>query len=164
MGRPRKWESDAERKRAERGSEKPAENVSRNSPTEPTPSPSPKRQSGPKPASRDSLTVPQLVAAARVGQITLTDQEEQIVRDFFGYAASESRSLAERDRVANRIAEQARAATEGLKTARRYDPQGRAVEEALGPRNLSLTAFPVQLEGDLTPSPEARKKLDGAVA
>lgn len=73
MGRPRKWNSNAERMQANRAFQ------------------------------RSQLSVEQLVAKARAGQIELTASEEQRIRDFWGYAPSEHRTLAERDRAAARM-------------------------------------------------------------
>lgn len=84
---------------------------------------------------RSDLDVPQLVALARADKLKLTPDEEQRIRDHFGYAPSELRTLKTRDAVAEKI----RAQDDG--------------------RGLSLTAFPTQTPGLLTPSPSALKKL-----
>ena len=105
--------------------------------------------------SRPTL-VRELIDEARAGIIVLTPAEEQAIRDFMGYTSSEKRTLAERDRAAATI----RAATKSqAPTVTRHTPDGRAVEEPVGPAGLSLVAFPTQTEGDLTPSPDALKKL-----
>lgn len=67
----------------------------------------------------------------------LGEEREQAIRDFFGYAASETRSKAERDAVARRI------------MARSQKGTG------------SLPGFPSR-PNDLAPSSEALAKLGGA--
>jgi hypothetical protein len=52
---------------------------------------------------RALMGVLDLVREARAGRIELTTVEEQRVRDHFGYAASETRTLAQRDAVARRM-------------------------------------------------------------
>jgi len=105
--------------------------------------------------SRPTL-VRELIDEARAGIIVLTPAEEQAIRDFMGYTSSEKRTLAERDRAAATI----RAATKSqAPTVTRQTPDGRAVEEPVGPAGLSLVAFPTQTAGDLIPSPDALKKL-----
>jgi len=49
----------------------------------------------------------------------------------------------------------------GWGTVTRFAVDGTPVEEPLGPAGLSLVAFPVQVEGDLAPSPELLRKLRG---
>jgi hypothetical protein len=101
-----------------------------------------------------------LIAAARAGTLTLSEREEQAIRRHFGYASSEKRTLLQRDEAARRIPHQVDVEvveTDG--TVRRFDPDGEPVKEAAGHLGLSLIAYPTQVEGDLTPAPEARAKL-----
>jgi len=50
----------------------------------------------------EELDVPALVAAAKAGRV-LSDSEEQRIRDYWGYAPSETRTWAEREQAAQRI-------------------------------------------------------------
>jgi hypothetical protein len=160
----RKYQSDAERQAAYRERKRHAEEAQRRNEegpavtpernyvtTEPTPSVTP-----PRPTS-----VQGLVAAARAGQIKLTEGEEQFIRDQLGFSSSEKRTLAERDGVARRIVEQGNASRPAAPpgTVARQAADGTWVYEPLGPAGLSLVAFPVQVRGDLSPTPEQREKL-----
>jgi hypothetical protein len=49
------------------------------------------------------LPVPLLVEQARAGKLRLSGEDEQRIRKFFGYADSETRTLAERDAAAARM-------------------------------------------------------------
>jgi hypothetical protein len=75
MGRPRKWDSDAERMAAKRAGSGPA------------------RRPGPN---------DEVILAARE-QRPLTEEEEQAIRDRWGYTESEKRTKAERDATARRM-------------------------------------------------------------
>jgi hypothetical protein len=100
-----------------------------------------------------------LIAAARRGEIVLSEREEQAVRNHFGYARSETRTLLERDAVAKRITGSSDRLVELPKVVVRYRMDGTPVEEPVGPAGLSLVAFPVQREGDLAPTAEQLAKL-----
>ena len=82
MARPRQYETRAEQQQAyrERQREREAE-------------------------SRVHWSIANLMAAARAGRLTLTDAEEQRIRDEAGYSQSERRTLAERDAAARRMVE-----------------------------------------------------------
>lgn len=82
MGRPRKWDSDAERMAAKR-----------------------RREDELAAAARAHWSAADLTRAARAGRVTLTPAEEQRIRDEMGYALSETRTLAERDAAAARMVE-----------------------------------------------------------
>jgi len=160
MGRPRKWASDAERKRAERAgpsrqspdaTQAPTEEAVVPGSREPVPDPEPKYDTRP-------TTFQDLCRAARAGTIELTETEEQFIRDFLGYAASEKRGLLERDATAQRIASRTPSPPPGS-TVVRKDEHGKEVGEEVGPAGLSLVAFPVQTPGDLTPTAEEKAKL-----
>jgi len=97
-----------------------------------------------------------LMSAAREGTIVLTDREEEQIRNHFGYATSEKRTYLEREQAARRVVE---VTVDASGTVTRYTLDGTPVEEPVGPAGLSLVAFPVQEEGDLTPTPEQRAKL-----
>ena len=96
--------------------------------------------------------------AARAGTIELTAIEEQFIRDEAGFAESEKRSLAQRDEAGAKIAAAHRIPAPGM-TVERDDGHSQLVAEEVGPAGLSLVAFPVQVEGDLAPTPEERAKL-----
>jgi|SRR5215471_1297024 len=135
-----------------------------------------------------------LISAARMGWLTLTEREEQAIRDHWGYADSEKRTLLQRDAAHAKIAAQAIGPADWRPSclaeipAEWYDPgyveehfdqidfsgipitehvylpdlEGQqlarlAVRGRLQP--LTLSAFPNQREGDLTPTPEQRAKL-----
>jgi len=97
-----------------------------------------------------------LMSAAREGTLTLTEREEQQIRNHFGFSASEKRTYLERCAAAARIRRDLPAPGS---TVTRIDADGQEVEEPVGPAGLSLVAFPVQREGDLAPTPEQRSKL-----
>jgi hypothetical protein len=111
------------------------------------------------PRSREELdadgrptTLRGLMLAARMREIVLTEREEQKIRNHYGYASSEKRTLLERDAVAARIKAKPSANT-------RFDENGTPVEEPVGPAGLSTVAFPTQTRGDLAPTAEERAKL-----
>jgi len=117
----RVWDTDAERKRKRAYRErKRAEALGE--PGEPG-----------DPEQELKRSVDELIAFGRSGG-ELTAEEEQAIRDHFGYAASETRTLAQRDEAARKMV-------------------------AGGPKSLSLTAFPYQQgnplsKWSLVPSPE----------
>jgi len=151
MPREKEHESDADRQRAYRERKRNAEgNV--------TPSNVTAEEEGvtfQEPAVTNQVevepyTVEELIAGARSGRIELSDDDEQAIRDHFGYAKSEKRTLQERDEAALSM-------VAGAVRMTRVGANG--VEEPTGPAGLSLVAFPNQVPGDLTPTPEERAKL-----
>lgn len=81
MGRPRKWKSDAERKRAQRSGE-----LAKRQAQEAIEAASENTDSPETPVNRP-----------------LTPEEEQGIRDSYGYSDTEKRSKAERDEAARRM-------------------------------------------------------------
>lgn len=89
MARQRKWKSETERKaayRARKAAEAAKDNLVR-----------------PTPQSQGVQISPQGAPAPPHEVESLTEAEEQAIRDYWGYSASEKRTKAERDAVAERI-------------------------------------------------------------
>ena len=89
MARQRKWKSETERKaayRARKAAEAAKDNLVR-----------------PTPQSQGVQISPQGAPAPPHEIESLTEEQEQAIRDYWGYSASEKRTKAERDAVAARI-------------------------------------------------------------
>jgi len=104
-----------------------------------------------------------LIAAARKGEITLTDREEQLIRNYYGYASSEKRTLLQRDKATEKMrvgmVDVIKVELDGSVTVTRHADDGTVISEVQGPAGLSPVAFPTQTPGDLTPTDEQLAKL-----
>ena len=96
MGRPRKWKSDAERKRAERAAKQ----------NETAPAPEPEEPPEGEVVQTEALESMLQQTEADAGQPwegLQGEEREQAIRNYWGYSASEKRTQAERQAVAERI-------------------------------------------------------------
>jgi len=141
-----------------------------------------------EPVQKRSRTLRGLIADARAGTITLTEKEEQAIRNHYGYGPSEKRTLLQRDAVVQEPAGKLSWRPTSLAEVppEWYDPDyveahfdevdfSAVIEHVFlsdlpGPllarlaiagrlQPLTLSAFPVRTPGDLAPTPEERGRL-----